>query len=209
MNLQTHLKKHNAIYKFMIKILIIVSSCFFISSSCNSQKIEPCAQKLKVVNDLIFYHPNVENPAYDSALILINDLKSCDDSIRTKVVKIKFMILLAQERFDEGADWVSALAKNEFPFPFQKESWYDYYQAADFENHNNIKSRDSIYAISALKLRSYEKQKKLVDPEFNEFFRELLQIESIILNKDSLNDELDVYISLYPQKRDYFEFWRK
>ncbi len=119
------------------------------------------------------------------------------------------MIFLAQERFDEGANWVSTLTKNEFPFPFQKESWYYYYKAANFEKHNNIKSRDSIYAISAVKLKNYGKQKKLVDPEFNEFFTELFQIESIILERDSLNSELDIYINLYPEKRGYFEFWRK
>jgi len=146
--------------------------------------------------------------ALDSALSLTNECMQCD-SIRKAVVDFKITLLISMKKYAEGISFIDSLKENDFTFGYKKGMMSKGLQALYYGSKNDTIKRNLMYKEIANDIEQYIKKKNLNNTEFKEIYTDLFAVKENYLNASQINKELEDLKNLYPEKKTFFDFFKK
>lgn len=187
----------------------IISLFFFLFCSCNSQPNhkQSCSYKFKLARD-IAYKGFERKSALDSSLHLVNQCMECD-SIRIAVVDFKITLLISLKKYAEGIEFVKSLNSVDFTFDYKKSFIVKGIEALDYNDKNDTVRRNMKYKEIANDIELYIKNRTLSNKEFEEVYTDLFAIKKKYLSVEKINQDVDYFIKLYPDKKEFFDFFKK
>lgn len=169
-----------------------------------------CREKFKKAKALTYTYPApTRQSALDSALFLTNECLQCDNSIRKAAVDLKITLLFAMKKYPEGILFVDSLSDTDFDYQYQKKLKSKTFEALKYNSKGDTTNLNLIYAQMSNDLEQYIKMTKLSDKEFNDIYIELYAIREKFLDTNQINKEVEILESRYPEKKAFFEFFKK
>lgn len=189
----------------------IIFSTFFILLffSCKGQlnKNDLCKKKFKEARDLA-YTNSTRQSALDSALSLTNECMQCD-SIRKAVVDFKITLLISMKKYAEGISFIDSLKGNDFRFEYKKNLMTKNLKALNYGFKNDTIKKNLVYKEIANDIEHYINKQNISNAEFKEIYTDLFAVKENYLDANQINKEVEDLKKLYPEKKDFFDFFKK
>ena len=194
-----------------IKFRPVVSVIFLIIliNSCNGQlKIsDTCVQKFTIAKELAFSNPTNQR-ALDSALEYTNECLQCPN-IRIEVVEFKVRLLVSMKKYAEGVRFIDSLSSSDFKYGYKQNYWAKGLRAIQYDSENDIVSRNLVYKDITNDIEHYIHVHTIDSSEFNEIYVDLFAIKENYLDDNKINEDVELLKAKYPDRQQFFDFFKK
>jgi len=194
------------IYRKELLNLIYIS---FIIHSCNGQSRnnDNCEINFKKARELA-YVDSVRQSALDSALYLANKCMQCS-SIKKSVVDFKISLLVSMKKYEEGIDFIDSLKESDFTYGYKQNLLSKGLKALEYSDKKDTINRNKMYREISGDLEQYIRNKSIGENEFKEIYTDLFSIKENYLDSNQINSEVEALKNKYPDKKSFFDFFKK
>lgn len=192
--------------KFVL-LFLVITSIQYCSCQIKQDKQNTCLSNFKKVSKIVYNNPT-KIASLDSALTIVNRCMKCD-SIKKSVIDLKIRLLLALQKFKQGADFIDSLQSSDFEYPYKKKLIHDNFNALSFASSKDTMSRNNIFQKMIIDLEKYINSNSLKSKELQEAYTDLFSLKEKFLDSITINRQVDSLKIKHPNNADFFDFLKR